>query len=258
MICRYPRCPLREAFKDEDVAATDDTRKEYTVSQLKLPVEERWNPPVGTRLAKDLYGSQAGDTAFIVGTGPSVSKAVKQLEDPVPGAFRICINRAIDVVPGEYWFFIDEESYRASKEKSNAANTKAIGVDRFWQYWGPEVYVWRRAYEPSHFREGRLIHRSCSLLGAMHFAVWLGATRIVTVGCDNRLEPGREYSDHLKSVYTCLFNRINKSLVTDVDFWLPSWVTMADASKGSLMLPKTFLGLEIKKLTESKGGIWQP
>lgn len=252
---------MKKEFLDWDLAATDedqDERKLYASGQMGLPILDRWNPPEGTRLAKELYGSQAGDTAFVIGTGPSISKAEKQLDITPPGSFRVAINRAIEKVPAEYWFFIDEESYRASKDCENAKNAKAIGVDRFWQYWGPEVYVWRRAYNPSDFREGRLIHRSSSFIASLHFAVWLGATRVVTVGCDNKLDPSKVYEDRLRRVYQALFIRINRSLVQDVGYWLPSWVTMADASKGSLLLPKTFLGQEIKRVQESKEGIWRP
>jgi hypothetical protein len=221
---------------------------EYTRSELKKPQIERWIPPDGTKLAKELYGSRMGDTAFVIGCGASLKKAEKYLKEAVAGSFRITLNRAVRYVPSEYWLFIDPESYFACKKHPHAEKATALGVDRFWRMYGPEVHIWQRAYNPVDFKAGRLIHRACSLLPALHMAVWLGAQRIVTVGCDNVLTDSHDIDQKTKSVYTALFRRINKSLMHDIGYWLPSWVTMADASGGSLALPKTTLGKELKAL----------
>lgn len=224
----------------------------YAREQLKLPQGQRWIPPEGTKLAKELYGSRMGDTAFVVGTGPSIKKAEKWLKVCPPGAFVIAINSAIKSVPAAYWMFIDAESYFKVRESENAKKAVALGVDRFWKLYPPEVLIWQRAYEPADFREGRLLHRATSLLPALHMAVWLGAKRIVTVGCDNRLDPEKEYSEDLAKVYNFLFHRINRSLMRDLPYWLPSWVSLADASDGALALPKTYLGRELEALTKPK------
>lgn len=235
---------------DHDSFPVPEQDLEYVREQLKLPVLDRWIPPQGTRLAKDLYGTNMGETAFVIGMGPSRSKA-KRLQEPLPGSFRIAINKAIEEVPAEYWLFIDPESYFRSKDHPNAKNAKALGVDRFWKMYPPEVYIWQRAYNPPDFREGRLIHRACSLLPSLHMAVWLGAKRVVTIGCDNKLE-GDKRIEKYEETYGYLFRRINKSLMNDLGYWLPSWVTMADASDGDLALPKTKLGLEIKRVQDDR------
>lgn len=236
---------------DHDEGVVPEQDLEYVRAQLKLPVLERWLPPEGTKLAKELYGSRMGETAFVIGTGPSVSKAVKQLQDPVPGSFRLAINKAIESVPAEYWLFIDPESYFKSRQTQNAKGTTSLGVDRFWKMFPPEVHIWQRAYNPPDFQEGRLIHRACSLLPALHMAVWLGATRVVTVGCDNRVKDDARLVGS-EEQYQYLFRRINKSLMNDLGYWLPSWVTLADASDGDLALPKTKLGREIQRLTHDR------
>ena len=224
----------------------------YVREQLVKPQGERWIPPEERTLANSIYGSRMGDTAFVVGAGPSIHKAESQLKEVPPGSLVIAINAAITRVPANYWMFIDAESFFKFREHENATKAAPLGVDRFWKLYPPEVLIWQRAYEPSDFREGRLIHRATSLLPALHMAVWLGAKRIVTVGCDNRLDPEVHNTPERQEVYKFLFQRINRSLVLDLGYWLPSWVTIADASDGELMLPKTKLGLEIKKLNAHK------
>ncbi len=250
------------SFRDSDTHPTEsgvvpvtEEYRAYVREQLKLPQGDRWLPPKGRRLVSDLTGEQAGKTAFVIGAGKSLVKAESMLQEAPPGSFRIAINAAITKVPAEYWLFIDAETFFKHRDKVKSpvdGVVKPLGVDRFANLFPPEVAIWRRAYEPEDFKTGRLIHRACSLLPALHMAVWLGATRIVTIGCDNTLDPERLQEPNYKIQYEYLFKRINRSLIRDTGYWLPSWVSMADASGGNLALPKTRLGLEIKRLNDKR------
>lgn len=227
----------------------------YDEEQMKLPQGERWRPPQGTPLARHFYGKHVDSTVFVIGTGPSIKKVEGRIDRPLDGAVRIAINRAIEKVAAEYWFFIDLDSYNASKNHPNAKAAVAVGVDRFWPHYGPEVFVWERAYERHHIKEGRIVHRSTSLIAALHFSVWLGATRVVTVGCDNKIRDGEDVAGANRKCLPYTFKRINRSLLRDTKFWCPSWTSLADASGGDLALAPTLLSDEVKQLEAAHGRI---
>lgn len=227
----------------------------YDDEQMKLPQGERWVPAEGTPSARGLYGRYLEQTAFVIGAGPSIKKCEGRIDRPLDGAFRIAINRAIEKVAAEFWLFIDLDSYNASKDHPNAKAATALGVDRFWKHYGPEVLVWERAYELHDIRAGKLVHRSTSLIPAMHLACWMGATRVVTVGCDNRVTDPRGLTELQRKCYPYLFKRVNRSLLRDTKFWCPSWTSLADASGGDLALAPTLLSDEVKQLEAAHGRI---
>lgn len=242
-------------ISDIDTDVDDYALSDYDRAQLSMPVSQRWKPDEGTPLARHFYGKYVDQTAFVIGAGPSIKKCEGRIDRPVAGAFRVAINAAILKVPADFWFFIDLDTYLAYKDHPNAKAATAIGVDRFWKHYGPEVYVWERAYERGDIKAGRIVHRSTSLIAAMHFSCWLGATRVVTVGCDNKIHDGMILTDKQRTCYPYTFRRINRSLLHDTRFWCPSWTTLADTSGGSLPLTPTYLADEVKRLEAESGRI---
>ena len=239
---------------DAETAIPDAERREewaaYQAEELKKAPSERWRPAEGSKLARDLYGKHAGDLFFVIGCGPSIKRAENYLALPQPGVIRIAVNRAILKIPAEYCIFIDLDAYQAVKDHPNAKNAVLLGVDRFAKLYGPEVHVWERAFTLPDLRAGRIVHRSTTLIAALHMATWLGSTRTVTVGCENsmkKLGPWQVDDTLSQKVNRFTYARINKSLMTDTPFWLPRWCTLADASiDGQLPLPKTTINKELE------------
>lgn len=214
-------------------------------------------------MARELYGSRldrigertVGQLGFIFGCGPSLVKAEKYLSHPTPHSFRIAINRAIEKIPAEYWFWIDGDAYLASKEHPNARSAIQLGVDRFSNLYDDSVHVWERVFRvPEDIYALKLVHRATSLIAAIHMASLLGAARIVTVGTDHQItqaelderkrrEPGKNWEE----IYRFTFSRIVDG-ISKMPMFLPHWVTVADASGGALPLPKTYIGKELSDL----------
>ena len=220
--------------------------------------------------ARELFASRRGELCFIVGCGPSISYAVNKLREPREKVYRIAINRAIEHIPAEYWFWIDGDAYLKSKDHPNAQAATRIGVEQFEELYDPDTYVWERALGckapcfkihrhtnlNDELKAGKLVHRATSLIGAISMAMRLGSCRIVTVGCDNDAVPedleARKKEDPTKNwvdVYGFTFARINEALA-ERKHWLPKEVMVVDASKigtewGKLPLPKTTIGEEL-------------
>jgi hypothetical protein len=205
-------------------------------------------------LARDfLYGKHLRTLAFIIGPGPSISKAEKYLAEPHPHSFRIAINSAITKVRAEYWFFIDEPAYRLYKDHPNAKAAIKIGAENWADHYEPDVYLWEPAKKlPEDVQNLKILHRGCSLIGAMGMASLMGARRIVTVGTENRfteeymaakLEEVRklegrsdETIEKVRDYYLSLQIRVNRAL-NELPFWCPDWVTLRDASGFDSELP---------------------
>lgn len=234
--------------------------------QVGISLSRRGGSVTTSRLARDLYWTKPGTLAFIIGNGPSVEYAEKFLKEKAhDDIITIAINRAIERVPADYWFWIDLEAYNASKEHPNARAATRIGVDHYAQHYDEEVYVWERILKDFQkgIEEGKLAHRATSFVAATSFAWRLGAFRVVYVGCDNRVS--KEFieartkadpSHNWGSVYSFTFARINEALAKR-DLWMPRKVMLADASKigiewGDLPLPKTTIGKELTLLMEFK------
>lgn len=218
-------------------------------------------------LAKDLYGTGRGHLAVIIGTGPSISHAVRNVMEPNPNVLRIALNDAIATIPAEYWFWIDGDAYLRQKDHPNARKAVKVGVEHFQHLYEPSVYVWERCLKDlaGDLEKGNLVHRSTSLIGAISFAMRLGCFRAVTVGCDNRVSEeqivAREKTDPSKNwrdIYTFTFARINEAIANRKK-WLPDDFALVDASfrkdtleHGALLLPKTTLARELALLREFK------
>ncbi len=210
------------------------------------------------RDARDLFKTRTGELAFVIGCGPSIVYAKNKLKDPRPHTYRIAINRAIEEIPAEFWFWIDGDAYLRSKDHPNAQAATRIGVDKFEHMYDPDTYVWTRVIGniKDGLEEGHLVHRATSLVAAISMAVRMGSARIVMVGCDQDVMPheieARKQVDASKdwqNIYTFTFARIADAL-KNRDKWLPKGVMLADASKigtqwGKLPLPKTTIGEEI-------------
>lgn len=222
------------------------------------------------KAAKELYGTRQGELSFIVGMGPSIEYAVNKLNEPRKDVFRIALNRAIEHVPAEFWFWIDGDAYQKSKDHPNAKAAIRVGVEQFADMYDQDTYIWERALGckapcfkkhvhtnlNDELKAGKLVHRATSLIGAISFAMRLGSCRIVTVGCDNSATP-----DHIEArtketpgvnwvdVYGFTFARINEA-IKERKHWLPKEVMLRDASKigtewGKLPLEKTTIGEEL-------------
>lgn len=226
---------LDQPASDEEWAAWSEDRK-------RLPMRYRWFPTYGQRkLARRLYGSEEGKTAFIIGNGPSIADAELHLKECPPNSIRIAINAAITKVPAEYWFFIDGDAYRRDGGHPNVQNAKIVGSDRFWPIYSKDVFVWERAFEPTDIMEGKLVHRNTSLVAAMHFAAHLGCQNIFLIGCDNRLDPNKVYTKEQIDIQSNTYNRVARSIAVDMFYWAPKYLTAWDCSGGSIPLPKISL-----------------
>ena len=64
----------------------------------------------------DALPPRAGQTAIVVGSGPSLRPLL-----PPAGSFVVACNRAIEVVPADYWIWVDRIHYERSKWLSEAA-----------------------------------------------------------------------------------------------------------------------------------------
>ena len=212
--------------------------------------------------ARDLYGSFLEPTlAFIIGPGPSISKAEKYLMEPHPHVIRIALNAAIRKIPAEYFFFIDLVAYQNYGSHPNARAAKRVGVENFADQYDEDTYAWERAMKlPGDVQKGKLLHRGTSVIPAIGFAAWLGCPRIVLVGCDNQytdeeIEAKRQevYPDKsfawCKGVHNYTTARVNVAL-NEMPFWLPDWVMVRDASHGTLNLKATGINFELEKIDQ--------
>lgn len=223
---------------------------------------------------RDLFSKHRGDLCFIIGAGPSIIYAKNKLSTVPPNTFRIAINRAIEDIPAEYWFWIDGDAYEKSKDHPNAKAAIRIGVEQFQHLYDEDTYVWERVIGnmKDGLSKGQLVHRSTSLIAAISMAMRMGSCRVVMVGCDHDLTPSeaalkvaQKPETNWQSVYTFTFARINDAL-KNRDKWLPKEVMLRDASKigtqwGLLPIPKTTIGEELtlnhdfhKWLDERKAG----
>lgn len=222
------------------------------------------------RMASELFGSRKGELAFIVGRGPSIKNAEKHLSgEKIPHSFTIAINKAIETVPADYWFWMDLDAYQASKGHPNAKKAIKMGVDRWKEHYDPDVYMWVRAGNPDKigksgrrdffndvFKNQKLAWNGVSAVGAANLAWQLGAFRMVFVGCENKDMDGyvaaRAKSDpskEWKGIYAFTFARVAEAMANRFA-WVPEKVMMVDASHtgtewGDLPLPKTTIPKEL-------------
>ncbi len=222
--------------------------------------------------AKALYGTQSGSLAFIIGRGPSLKNAVRHFGEgqKYPHVFTIAINKAIEEVPADYWFWMDLDAYEMSKDHPNAKAAIKCGVDRWTAQYDPDVFVWERAgapgvigykgrsqFQKDIFEDGKLAWNGVSLIGAASLAWHLGCYRMVFVGCENKDTDGyierRQQADpskNWKSVYSFTFARVAEALKNRA-YWMHPKIMMADASHtgsewGDLVLPKTTIPEELE------------
>jgi len=222
--------------------------------------------------AKGLYGTQKGSLCFIIGRGPSLKNAVRHFGSgqKYPHVFTIAINKAIEEVPADYWFWMDLDAYQGSKDHPNAKNAIKCGVDRWASEYEPDVYTWERAGAPGvigHkgrsqfakdvFEDGKLAWNGVSAIGSASLAWHLGCFRMVFVGCENKDTNGyidkREKEDpsrNWREIYGFTFARVAEALKNRA-YWMHPKIMMADASHtgveyGDLALPKTTIPKELE------------
>jgi hypothetical protein len=221
---------------------------------------------------KALYGTEKGKLCFIFGRGPSLKNAVKHFGGGKkhPHVITIAINKAIEEVPADYWFWMDLDAYQGSKDHPNAKNAIKCGVDKWASEYDPDVYLWERAGAPGvigykgrstfakHvFEDGKLAWNGVSAIGSSSLAWNLGAFRIVYVGCENKDTEGyiekrvkADPSKDWRSIYSFTFARVSEALKNRA-YWMHPKVMLADASHtgteyGDLALPKTTIPKELE------------
>ncbi len=221
---------------------------------------------------KSLYGTQKGSLCFIIGRGPSLKNAVKHFGkgQKHPHVFTIAINKAIEEVPADYWFWMDLDAYQGSKDHPNAKSAIKCGVDRWIPEYGSDVYTWERAGAPGVigpkgrsqfakdvFEDGKLAWNGVSVIGAASLAWHLGCFRMVFVGCENKDTDGyierrakADPSKDWKDIYAFTFARVAEAIKNRA-YWMHPKVMLADASHtgveyGDLALPKTTIPKEIE------------
>lgn len=222
---------------------------------------------------KALYGTEKGNLCFIFGRGPSLQNAKRHFYGQKrPHVFTIAINKAIEEVPADYWFWMDLDAYQASKDHPNAKAAIKCGVDKWADQYEEGTYIWERAGAPGvighkgrsvfakHvFEDGKLAWNGVSAIGSASLAWNLGAFRIVFVGCENKNtngyiekrikeDPSRDWRD----IYGFTFARVAEALKNRA-YWMHPKVMLADASHvgteyGDLALPKTTIPKELEML----------
>lgn len=213
--------------------------------------------------AKELYDTQRGKLAFVIGTGPSLKSAKRWLSEPQDNVIRIAVNQAIESILAEYWMWIDLDAYQRWKGHPYAREAKKIGVEHFKESYEEDVYVWDRAKKniKRDMEDGALVHRATSIVAACSLAWRLGAYRICLVGCENRIDPAylerkkaQDPSKNWESIYTFTFARIAEAMRMR-KMWLPKNVMLVDASRdgtedGDLPLPKTSITYELSMVRQ--------
>ena len=116
--------------------------------------------------------------ALVVGCGPSL---VRGFVVPRDAAIIAC-NRAIEFVPAHHWVWVDRTHYERSKWHPNAKLTLQVGPVEALAYARPAgTYGVARELPCG---EDELYLSGGTLTVAAHYAVRLGARRVVFVGCD--------------------------------------------------------------------------
>jgi hypothetical protein len=234
---------------------------------------------------REIFDSRNGELCFVVGMGESIANAEKHLKERHPRAFTIAINRAIERVPADYWFWMDLDAYETSKDHPNAKAAIRCGVDLFKDHYDSETYIWERAGDPdkkgpevreAFFKDvqaGKLAWNGVSAVGASSLAWHLGAFRIVFVGCENRMneeylkikeaediQKNGKVTKNWRSIYVFTFARIAEALKNRA-VWMHPKVMLADASHtgtewGELDLPKTTIPQEFDSLDAFYKHLW--
>ena len=226
--------------------------------------------------ARALYETQKGSLAFIIGRGPSIKNAARHFWEgkKYPHVITIALNKAIEEVPADYWFWMDLDAYQASKDHPNAKAAIKCGVDRWTDSYDPDVYVWERAgapgvvglkgrskFQQDIFEDGKLAWNGVSAIGAASLAWHLGCYRMVFIGCENKDTDGyierrqkEDPSRNWKSIYSFTFARVAEAIKNRA-YWMHPKIMMSDASHtgtewGDLQLPKTTIGQELEMVEQ--------
>lgn len=132
---------------------------------------------------RDLYGKHQGETILVCGAGPSV-KRIKEK----PALTTIAINRAIQVVPADYWAWQDEDSYKFSGTHPNAMAAKMVCITQGYKQAGDRPAWFVDASEsPTRWANPELrpiYGNQLTLTWVIHLCLRMGARRVVTIGCE--------------------------------------------------------------------------
>jgi hypothetical protein len=137
----------------------------------------------------DALPGRAGQTAFVVGSGPSLSS----VRAPA-GGFVIACNRAIEIVAADFWIWVDRIHYERSKWHDHAKRAVRVGDDEHVKSYPPEVVTYRRTADITSDSAELFLHGG-TLTVAAHLAVRLGARRVVFLACDAWQESRDRYHD---------------------------------------------------------------
>jgi len=198
---------------------------------------------------RSLYGTIEGQTAFLVGSGPSLNDCPEKL----PGV-TIAINRAITRVQADYWAFIDAEAWNLCWNHPNALAAKKImnaGLNVAKALENEPAYLLEAAGAPLRWKikEDRPLYWNESTFApALHLLIRMGASRIVCVGCDfsidryfDGFEPRGFEGLKTNAVLYIARERMREMFGPDKPQWYERDVEILDASGGALPLPKVKL-----------------
>lgn len=205
-------------------------------------------PTANFKSMRSLYGSQAGKTMFICGSGPSLNASPERL----PG-LTLGINRAITKVKADIWCFGDLAAYRLFKDHENAKAAEiATGAGMHLFFENDPIYLIEAEGYPSRHKDParRPLYWSLATFSwVLHWAVKMQPKRIVLVGCDFSLTnhfDGAEAHERTGEASIQSFQvartRMDDMFGPDKAEWFDPSVEILDtAADGYLPVPKTKL-----------------
>lgn len=196
---------------------------------------------------RELYGTLAGQTVFICGSGPSLASGPTKL----PGV-TFAINRAITYMAADFFCFSDMESWRLYGEHPNAQAAKKCfnaGLHIFF----PDTpgYLIEAHGSPNSFtiHEKRPIYFNlATFTWVLHLAIKAGAKRIICVGTEfstdkyyDGFQPKGYEGELTNGLLAVSKARMLEMFGPDKGQWFDPSVEILDASGGALLVPKTRL-----------------
>lgn len=205
-------------------------------------------PSAPFKSMRSLYGSQAGKTMFICGSGPSLKDAPARL----PG-FTLAINRAITHVKADIWCFGDVAAHTLFKDHPNAKGVEmATGAGMHLVFPNDPIYLIEADGKPSrHKNEAKrpLYWSVATFSWVLHWAIKMQPKRIILVGCDytvgNHFDGAEAHGhtgDSSLMVFRIARGRVDDMFGPDKAEWFDPNVEILDACQtGYLPVPKTKL-----------------
>jgi hypothetical protein len=119
---------------------------------------------------------------LVVGCGPSLS-VLKRYHARLDGFCVIACNRAIEIVPADYWIWVDRIHYERSKWHPHATHAQQVGPAEHAAAFAQGTRLYRTMRTLTH-DPNELCLTGGTLTLAAHLAVRLGSRRVVFFACD--------------------------------------------------------------------------